>query len=409
MAKYGISVDTVRSSKRVRCSLLFLAGGVGIGAWASSLPLLSAKMGLDKAQLGTLLLCFAFGAIVLMVNVGRFSDRFTSYALSLCGSVAFGLAIFLVPFVDGLMSLGMLLFVAGAGFGTLDVSMNIEASEIERDTDRHLMSSFHALFSIGNIIGAFLVGMIVTYGGRLHECLGGAGVLVVLTALATLLFARNSDHHGTHAAKTAASGAAAKLNSSQTVLVFMFGIIAFLAFLAEGGIMDWSAVYLVDTVGASESVGAYGFAIFAAAMALGRLVGDSVTRRVGHVNVLRFGGIVCAASLSAMLFGRSVGVSLVILAFCGFGVANMIPAVFASAGRIGSRAAGRAMSIVTTMGYTGLLLGPAVLGFIAQVSSLTVSLGLIAVAFALISAGTFFVGRRLKDFQKKERLSENPA
>ncbi|WP_164923962.1 MFS transporter [Sinorhizobium fredii] len=410
MAKVRIFVDNIRGSKRVGCSLFFLAGGVGIGSWASSLPLLSAKVGLDKGQLGTLLLCFALGAIVLMANVGRLSSRFSSsYLLSLGGSMVFGLAILIVPFVDSLLPLGALVFVAGAGFGTLDVSMNIEASEIERGTGRHLMSSFHALFSIGNIIGASLVGVVASYGGNLRECLGGAGVIVLLTAISTRLIAYSRTRKRSRAIETADSNTNRELSTSQKMLVFMFGIIAFLAFLAEGGIMDWSAVYLVSTLGASESLGAYGFAIFAAAMAIARLFGDAVTRQIGHVKVLRFGGIICALSLLIMLVGNSVAISLIVLALCGFGVANMIPAVFASAGKIGSHAVGKAMSIVSTMGYSGLLLGPALLGFVAQVSSLTFSLGLVTLAFGLISAGTFYLNRRLKAYHAKDQLSESFA
>lgn len=401
MAMNRIHVDSIRSSKRLRCSLFFLAGGVGIGSWASSLPLLSAKMGLDKGQLGILLLCFALGAIVLMVRIGGTIDRLGSYLLSLGGCVIFGSAILMIPLMDSLLPLGLLVFIAGASFGTLDVSMNTEASEIERETGRHLMSSFHALFSIGNILGAFLVGKVVAYGGNLHECLGGGGILVLLTALSTRLFVRGAANQASDADTTAKAKFKATLNGSQKALVFMLGVIAFLALLAEGGMMDWTAVYMVDTLGASESVGAYAFAVFAAAMAIGRLFGDFATKRVGHVNLLKLGGIVCAASLLTMLVAKGVTIALVALALCGFGVANMVPAVFASAGNIGEHAAGRAMSIVTTMGYSGLLLGPALLGFIAQVSSLTFSLALIMLAFGLISAGTFYLNRRLKEHHEK--------
>ena len=395
--------DGIRSSKRLRCCLFFLAGGVGIGSWASSLPLLSAKTGLDKGQLGILLLCFALGAIVLMMNVGRYIDRLrSSYFLSLGGSVVFGLAITMVPFIESLPSLGLLVFVAGAGFGTLDVSMNTEASEIERETGRHLMSSFHALFSIGNLVGAFLVGKVVAYGGNLYACLGGAGALMLLTALSTRLVARDRVNDASHVNTTAEGESRATLNMSQKALVLILGVIAFLALLAEGGMMDWTAVYMVDTLGASERVGAYAFAVFAAAMAIGRLFGDSATKRIGHANLLKIGGIVCALSLLTMLLAKTVAITLVVLALCGFGVANMVPAVFASAGNVGAHAAGRAMSIVTTMGYSGLLLGPALLGFVAQVSSLTISLGLVMLAFALISAGTLRLNRRLE----RKRIEE---
>lgn len=404
------SINAARSSKRVRCSLSFFSAGIGIGAWAASLPSLSAKVGLDKGQLGILLLCFALGAIVLMVNIGRFIDRLpSSYPLSFWGSVVFGTGIFLVPFTDNLVVLGGIVFATGAGFGTFDVSINTEASEIERETDRHLMSSFHALFSVGNILGASLVGTATTYGGHLRECLAGAGVLVILTMLATLLIKQPKAQGAPRAAAGAEIGNRVSLSSSQRLLVLLLGTIAFLAFLAEGGIMDWTAVYMVGSLNASESVGAYAFAIFASAMAVGRFLGDGVTKRAGHVNILRVGGLLCALSLLTMLLGRSIPISLFVLALCGFGVANMIPAVFAAAGKIGSNAAGRAMSIVTTMGYSGLLLGPAGLGFVAQASSLGFSLALVALAFCLIAVGTFYLDRRLKEYHASIRVIETIA
>jgi MFS family permease len=152
----------------------------------------------------------------------------------------------------------------------------------------------------------------------------------------------------------------------------------------------------VDILHASESQGAYAFATFAAAMAIGRLCGDFATKRIGYANLLKYGGIVCALSILAMLLANSATITLVLLAFCGLGVANMIPAVFASAGHVGAHAAGRAMAIVTTMGYSGFLLGPALLGFVAQISSLSVSLVLIMLAFAIITAITLYLSRYLK-------------
>ncbi len=396
----------IRSSRRLRSSLFFLAAGVGIGGWAASLPLLSEKMDLDKSELGTVLLCFALGAIVLMINVGRYLDRLKSiHSVSLCGSIVFGLAIALVPYVESIWLLGLLIFLAGAAFGTLDVSMNTEASAVERSTGRHLMSSFHALFSIGNIIGAFLAGKAVAHGGTLYECLGGAGIVVLLAAFSTLLITKVPTQ-ASSANPTSGTAPSAPFTSSQRLLIVLFGAIGFLAFLAEGGLMDWTAIYMVDVLGASESRGAYAFATFAAAMAIGRLLGDRATQYLGHGNLLKFGGIICALSILTMLLAKSPTVTLVVLAFCGLGVANMIPAVFASAGHIGAHAAGRAMAIVTTMGYSGLLLGPALLGFVAQNSSLAVSLGLIMLAFVLISVGTLYLTRRMKQHDTQRGLGD---
>jgi MFS family permease len=176
--------------------------------------------------------------------------------------------------------------------------------------------------------------------------------------------------------------------------------------LAEGGLMDWTAVFLVSNLGASESVGAYAFGIFAGAMAFGRFIGDKATRRIGHVLMIRLGGVVCAISVLVMLTSGSATIALITLAVCGLGIANMVPAVFAAAGHIGAEAAGKAMSIVKTMGYTGLLVGPALLGSVARASGLEVSLFLVASAFALVVIGSFYIRRRFlqPDFELAHRL-----
>jgi predicted MFS family arabinose efflux permease len=400
MASNPTTIRGLCKSSRLHCNLFFLAAGIGIGAWASSLPLLAAGVGLNKGQLGTVLLCFAFGAIVLMINVGRYIDRVVSnQVLSLCGSVVFGAAFLVIPFIENPIVLGGSVFVAGAAFGTLDVAMNTEASQIELETGRHLMSSFHAVFSIGNLAGAFLVGQLIGLGGGLQACLGVAGLLVMFLALSTRMIATKTTHRSAGLHPEGMPAANTSLSATQRTLILVLGGIAFLALLAEGGMMDWTAIYMIDILGASESHGAYAFAIFAGAMAGGRLVGDAVTRRVGHIPLIRFGGVLCAVSVAMLLFANSAVLSLAALALCGLGVANMVPAVFASAGNVGGTAAGRAISIVTTMGYSGLLLGPALLGFLAQATGLVVSFVLIMLAFLLIAAVTFQLGHRLKQRQ----------
>ncbi|GLR52362.1 MFS transporter [Shinella yambaruensis] len=397
MAGNSIAVKASSGSNRLHCSLFFLAAGIGIGAWASSLPLLTAGVGLDKGQLGLVLLCFAFGAIVLMIAIGRYIDRvISSRILSLCGSLLFGASFLVIPLIDSPIALGAVVFVTGAAFGTLDVSMNTEASRAERETGRHMMSSFHALFSIGNLAGAFLVGQLIGHGGNLQVCLGAAGLLVMLLALSARMMARKAAHAVPGLSSEALPTRNASLDAAQRPLILLLGAIAFLALLAEGGMMDWTAIYMIDILGASDSHGAYAFAFFAAAMAGGRLVGDAVTRRVGHVALIRTGGLLCALSVAILLFADSVVLCLAALVLCGLGVANMVPAVFARAGNVGADAAGRAISIVTTMGYSGLLLGPALLGFLAQATSLVVSFGLITLAFLVIAAVTIRLDVRLK-------------
>lgn len=377
------------SIRRARCILFFATGGVGIGGWAASLPLVSAKTGLDKGELGLILLCFALGAIILMVNVGRILDRMRDPTrLSFYGSMVFGATIASIPWSNNTLALGALVCLAGAGFGTLDVSMNTEASETEKSLRKHMMSSFHGVFSIGNIVGAFLVGGLIQLDFGLAECLGAVGSLVMVTAIAGRILSVRVPIV-TRAEKVGETGKVQAFTRSQRVLVLFLGAVGFLAMLAEGGLLDWTSVYMVTIHNTTESTGAYAFAVFAAAMACGRFLGDAATNKIGHVNMLKLGGGICAFSILSMLFFDNVTSTFIALAFCGLGVSNMIPAIFASAGAAGGASSGRAMAVATTLSYSGLLLGPALLGFIAQSTSLLFSFAVIMSSFLLVVISAF--------------------
>lgn len=383
---------TVPASKairgdRIRCSLFFLAAGVGIGSWAACLPVLAARARLDKGTLGLVLLCFAVGAILMMTNVGRLSARVATGTLSLLGSLAFAAALAVMPHVEGTGWLAFTVLLAGAGFGTLDVSMNIEASLVERLLGRQVMSSFHAVFSIGNLAGAFGVGWILQGGGALAACLGATGVGVGLLAAMARAGARGATGPGL--AGEGAQQAGGPLDRSRRPLVLLLGALAFLSMIAEGGMIDWSAIYLVSVSGAAESTGAYGFAVFACAMAAGRLAGDPVVHWIGPMRLLLLGGLTCVVSIGVLLAARGLPFAFLALAACGLGVANIVPVLFAAAARAGGGAAARAMSTVTTMGYAGLLLGPALLGFIAQVSTLQASFCVVLAAFLVIAVAAW--------------------
>ncbi|TIU47600.1 MAG: MFS transporter [Mesorhizobium sp.] len=377
---------------RFFCSLFFLGGGIGIGAWASSLPVFSIQMNLDKGQLGLVLICFALGAISMMTNIGHLAAIVPSSVLSLLGSITFGATLIALPYVGGAWPLAAVVFLAGAGFGTLDVSMNIDASALERRMRRQVMSSFHAVFSFGSLSGAFVVGQMLSYGGALSVCLGVTGAGVGAVALVACAGWNNAaQFNGPADAIEATDG---KLDSALTKHLYLLGGLAFLGMLAEGGMMDWSAIYIVTRSGGTESTGAYGFAAFATMMATGRLFGDAIANRIGQMTMLSYCAIICAGSvLVLILMGGNLPVVLVALAVCGLGLANVVPTLFAAAGRAGGKSAARAMSIVTTMGYAGLLLGPGLLGLIAHISSLAGSFCAILLAFIAISVSARSVRR----------------
>lgn len=383
----------LQRTPRLAVSAYFLAAGVGLGAWAACLPALSARADLDKGELGIVLLAFAFGAIIAMMSIGRIVARHgTAMACLLC-ALAFGAVLFTVPHaVTSYTALLILIFVGGGAFGALDVAMNTEVSLLERQADRHIMSSFHAVYSFGNLIGAGAAAELLRSGGDMNTCLyvGGAAVWALTTfAWWCSPLPQHRDEY-----RRATTGPAPTLDHRQKRLLWLIGGVAFLALLSEGALMDWSAIYLVGTVGTSDSAGALGFAIFAAAMAIGRAFGDAATRLLGPERLLRYGAGLTAVSLAVALVLGNQASTYVALAFCGLGVANVVPIIFSAAGRIGGDAAGPAMSRVTTMGYAGLLIGPPFIGFLAEATSLTTSLATVAAFALVVSTGAKLVQKR---------------
>lgn len=170
--------------------------------------------------------------------------------------------------------------------------------------------------------------------------------------------------------------------------VVLLGTIAFLAFFAEGAILDWIAIYVVRVVEATESTGALVYAVFASAMTLGRLIGDRAKLRLGAVRLFRLGAMMVAGGFALILLVPVLPVIIGAVALCGLGVANLVPLIFSEAGRFGGQDGGKAMSRVMTMGYAGILIGPAIIGFVAEFASLPAGLWLVVGAFMIILPGS---------------------
>jgi MFS family permease len=343
-------------------------------------------MSLDEAQLGQLLFGFASGAITMVTVFGQLIDRFSKARIALAGTMAFGLGVFVMPFSENAGQLALVVILAGAGFGTLDVAINTSASIVERQADRPMMSSFHAMFSIGNLLGAFLVGQIISHGGTLRICLGIAGALVMLLPFisAWSTASRTRVHIPLKGFDVEAAPKSPTRPTARLILVY--GCLALMFVLAEAGMMDWSGIFVVKYLSATESTGAYAFGILTGAVAIGRLLGDRVVQKIGLMLTIQIGGAVCAIAVFAMLVFGSVLAALIALAICGLGMANINPSILAATGRAGFQATGKAMSMVKAMGYLGLLIGPALLGYLAKNAGLEVSLSLVASAFAAIAA-----------------------
>jgi fucose permease len=361
---------------RAAIALVFFANGAGMASWLPHIPMVQAALGLTPAGLGLALLATAAGALVGIPLAGVVSTRRGSRTVVRASALLF-FAVLVLPIVMPSTSLLVVaLFLLGAGNGALDVSMNAQAVALETRAARPMMSSFHGLWSVGGLVGA---------GGAAAALHAGLSSLAHLAAAAALF------------GSLAAAGCLGLLPATDDVqterwramrptgALVGLGAIAFLALLAEGAVGDWSAVYLQHALGAAPGTAALGFAGFSLAMALGRFCGDGLARRFSDAVLIRASTVLGAVGLGAALVAGTPALGIAGFACVGFGVANLVPIVFRTAGALPGLAASEGIAAVGTAGYVGLLAGPPVIGFAAEALTLGGALGLIVAALAWIA------------------------
>lgn len=363
-------VSTALWRSRLATSAIFFANGLGIGAWAVAIPGLKQKLSLTDATLSVALLAFAAGAVVSMPLAGGLAARSGPHKLTIISALAFALALALPPLASGLLVLACMAFVLGFCNGLLDVSMNALASGVEKKWGSAIMSSFHAAFSLGGLVGAGCGALVSlqAFGGLMWAC---AGVAIGLT-----LFALPHLDTGERYAKSPA----AKWKLPAPAALALCALAA-LCMLVEGAMADWSGVYIATIDNPNRA--AIGFAAFSLTMTLGRITGDRIVNALGHARVIQWGGALAMVGSACVAAAPSAAWAVPGFALVGLGLANIVPSVFSAAAKVGNNAAA-GVAMVATTGYTGFLGGPPLVGFISSLSSLRVAFAFLAVAAGLI-------------------------
>ncbi|WP_299724878.1 MFS transporter [uncultured Tateyamaria sp.] len=357
-------------------SAMFILNGALYGIWASRIPAMAVRHDLDAGALGLLLLLLAGGAIAAFPLAGRFADRFGAAMITLRIAVAYTVALALTALAPNVASLAFALMIFGATHGAMDVAMNTWAGEAERHIARPVMSSFHAMFSLGAGLGA-ASGFAAEHWGvgiPLHFIVTGAGVAVV-----TLAFARIG-----WVSPTRDSLSDTPLFPLPKGPLIAVGLIAFCTSMGEGAMVDWSALLLIETAGVTAAHAALGYSVFSVAMVITRLLGDQATRAFGPTPTARVAGVIATLGAVSAVASTSYGVTLVGFALMGIGYAVIMPLAFSRAARDPHLPPGTAIASVSTLGYGGLLLGPPLIGFVAHATTLRTGFGLLAVLAALI-------------------------
>jgi len=338
---------------RAAVTAVFLINGIGYGNWVARIPSIRDDLRLDTQTLGLALLGVAIGSLVGLPLSGALVARFGSRRMTTVAGLALCASLVLPALATGAVTLALGLVVLGAATGVLDVSMNAAGAGVERRGGRSIMSSFHAAFSFGGLIGAALGGFLA---GRGVDPLPHLGLAALVGLGAVALVTRPllpSD-----ACERTTGPAFARPTRSLALL----GAIGFGALLSEGAMADWSGIYLRDVRATDTATAAYGYAAFSLCMAIGRLTGDWLVGRFGTVLAVRAGGLVAAVGLTAALLAPSVVLALVGFAGVGLGISIIFPLILSAAARSREVSSGTALAAVSTLGYLGFLAGPPMLG-----------------------------------------------
>ena len=356
--------------------IAFFIAGFGIAAWAPLGPYAKARAGLDEGTLGLLLLSLGVGSILAMPLAGVLATRFGCRRVLTGGTLLICLALPLLATVSTVPLLIAALFLFGAGLGTVDSTTNLQAVIVERASGKTMMSGFHGMFSLGGIVGAGGVSALLGLG---ISPLGAMAVVIVM--LLAALF-KAAPHLLTYGSESTGPAFAVPHG-----IVLFIGGMCFIVFLAEGAALDWSAVFLAQERGIDTAYAGLGYAAFALTMTIGRLTGDRIVRRLGATRVIVFGGLTAAAGLFLATFAPSWEAALVGYALLGVGCSNIVPVLYTAVGKQTVMPESIAVPAITTLGYAGILAGPAVIGFVAHASSLSFAFGLMAVLLVAVAIG----------------------
>lgn len=363
---------------RAAVSVNFLVAGCGLGAWAAHIPAIADGLALDAAMLGGILLAMALGSIAGLLAGAMTASHIGAAMATLLSGLLFSVALGLPAVAPSIVALAVVVVALGALLGALDVSMNTAAAAVERELGRPVMSSIHGFFSVGTLAGSAASGGLIAAG--LSTAVAMAVVAAALAAMVLL-----SAPFLRLAAEAEMAPQARALLRLPTPETFGVGVLVLCAFLAEFAVYDWSALLLISEAGASAATAAYGIAAFAAAMAIGRFCGDAVVLRLGAEPTVRISAALFAAGMTGLILAPSPAIGIAALAVAGFGMANTVPILFSASTRLPGIAPATALAMVTTVGYGGGLLGPPLIGFVAEASDLGTAFLIIICCGAVVS------------------------
>ncbi|WP_340615527.1 MFS transporter [Xenorhabdus entomophaga] len=356
--------------------IVFLAAGMGISAWAPLIPLVKADLNIDTGELGFLLLFLGLGSIVSMPITGFLTTLFGCRKVIIYSGFFSIIFLPLLVLSSNSIQLGLMLFMFGASIGTVDVAMNIQAVAVEKETNKNLMSGFHGFFSLGGIFGAAGVSMLLYFDFlAIESCLFVSSILTILFLLSFSGLISHKDNNEYRDRK--------KIVFPQGIVI-VASLLCFLMGIIEGSVIDWSGVFLVNERNVDISFSGFGYAAFAAAMTMGRFMGDLIISKIGRGIVFFFGTLSICIGFLIVVSVETLNLSMVGFFFIGLGSSNIVPILCSISGTQNIMLPSHAVASIVTFGYFGIMIGPALIGFIAYNFDLEI-------AFYILSIGALIM------------------
>jgi MFS family permease len=380
-------------------AVMFFGNGLVMGSSFSRMPGIRDQVGATPTQLAFALVCVGIGSIVGMPFTGQLVDRYSSRVVSLVATVLCMVGWAIVPLAGSVPVLALILLITGLGTGIGDVAMNVQGHLVEQRRSQVLMPYWHGLFSLGAVAGALAGALAASIGLPLGWQLPGvSAVLIAAMWFATKHYLPDAGLHpaGTQekideplfdepqvlACDSQAIRAVRRWPITQAEMIL--GIVVFATAVGEGAANDWLALMLVDNRGAPAALGAVTYAGFNLTMTIGRFAGGAIIQRFGRVPVLHAAGAIATIGVALLCLVPSTLIALVGAAAWGLGLSVVFPSAMSAAGEVPGRG-GRAIAVVSTIGYGGFLLGAPLIGFLAHHMPLDRALLAVAMLVFLIA------------------------
>ena len=383
MARGYVNKRKLARYYRVATSVFFFIAGLTFSTWASRIPDIQLKLRLSEAGLGAVLFALPAGLMVSLPLSGWLVAKFGSKKLMLSGALLYPLTLVLLSIAPSVLVLVGGLFLFGMFGNLINIAMNTQAVGVENLYGRSIMASFHGLWSIAGFSGAALGTLFVS---------GGFSPVIHFSAICLLSFVLVAIAYSFAMPHDSNAGGKTKMFVKPDRELWIVGIIAFCCLLCEGAMADWSGVYFKKVVEAPAAYATLGYLAFTSTMALGRFTGDWLVTKTGVITMLRISGVMIASGLILAIIFPALVTATIGFLLVGYGVSSVIPIVYGVAGRSKTMPPSTALATVSTIGFLGFLIGPPLIGFVAEATSLPWSFALVA----LLGSGTALLSGKIK-------------